>query len=158
MQTLDSNIKLVYEVVNSLEFIPEKVAKEDLEQIGLIALWKATVSYNEEESKVAFSTHAYGLIKRDILDYCRMQTAKKRKDVIVEDRVEEVEDEVMSTLLISKICEILPKDYSDVFISRYVDGMEYQEIMDAYGYTKRQVQYRLDKSRDTLKKELKWEE
>jgi len=154
---LRENVRLVYQVINDLEYVPESVDTEDLEQIGKIALWKAIQSY-DETSQYALSTCCYRTIYKDIIDYLRKHQAKKRKEVMLTKSYEHgFEDELLDSMIINEIRKHLEELDYNIFIDKVVDGLTFDELTEKYGLSKMQLRYRVQKSKQILKKNIVWE-
>lgn len=72
---IEENQGLIYKVIKDLR-INDRILynnKEDLMQDGNIALVEAYNSFNEEDSKIKFSTYSYNIIKFRILDKLRTE-------------------------------------------------------------------------------------
>jgi RNA polymerase sigma factor (sigma-70 family) len=147
---------LVYSIVNKLEFIPEGIDKEDLEQIGMLELWEAMKVVSDTEE--GFSSYCCTRIKREILDYCRKVIAKKRRkldEFDTEPYSEGIESEVFDSIFLKNIKEKLDsKDYR-MLIARYIDNCTWQEIAAGFSITVVEVKSNLQRIRRQLVKTLK---
>ena len=161
-QMIINNTKLVYQVINDLEFIPESVDRDDLEQIGRISLWKAIEGY-DKDSKYALSTCCYRKIYTDIVGYLRKQCAKKRSGVINVKTYEtsfenELIDTMFDTMLVQELRKHLKVIDFNIFYDKVVLRLTYDELVKKYGLSKKQLRNRIEESKSILKTNVKWEE
>ena len=75
MPTIREHENLIWKVISDIDPQLEDYDTEDWYQVGLMALDKATKTYNPNRS--AFSTYAYLLIKRAILNILSSRETKK---------------------------------------------------------------------------------
>lgn len=154
---LKANERLVWSAIHDLEYIPEKVAQSDLFQIGMIELWTALRSY-EEDCQWALSTHCYRRIYCRLVDHLRMVNAKKRQEPDIEmDSIVEFEDELIGTFLPDEIRRLLPTQDAEIFIDRYANQMSYIELIEKHGKSERTIRNKLNKAKQTLQEKLDWE-
>lgn len=154
---IKDNEKLVFQVINDLLFIPQSVDREDLEQIGKIALWKAMLSYNES-CGYKMSTHCYKAIYTDIVGYLRKSRAKKRQEIIVDGGLtEDFAEDLVGSFLIEEIRKVLSDEDFKMFLDKTVGDLTFDQMAEKYGLTKMQVRYRFNKARTTLRKTINWE-
>jgi RNA polymerase sigma factor (sigma-70 family) len=151
-KAIAENTKLVYKVIHSLEYIPNKVDWEDIEQVGKIALWEALKTYDED--KYTLSTWCYAIIKSTILDYLRSTQALKRQDIIIEDNVMYAEEEAMGNLMISEIEQIIGKDNTQMLVDQILNELTLQQLSEKYNLSVKQIRTRISKSKDILKTKL----
>lgn len=151
-EKLKENYNIIHAVINNLQYIPQSVDIEELEQIGLIALWKAMESYNVDIT-TTFQTYCYGIINRDIIDYLR-----KVKPVCLNIDDINCEGNVTDSLLTADVHRILPRLEADLIMDKYCNGYTYNELAERYNLKYKQVRYKIEKSMEKLKINLKMEE
>ncbi|MGE6227585.1 sigma-70 family RNA polymerase sigma factor [Paenibacillus chitinolyticus] len=159
---MDSLIKanegLVHQVINDLLYIPHNIEREDLEQVGKIALWEAIQSYDENcEHKL--STHCYRKIYLEIIDYLRKSQAKKRQEIFIKGGMaEDFSEDIIGNLLMDEIKRFLPGDHSNLFFDKSVGDMTYSQLSNKYGLSNRQARYKFKKAVEILRDNIVWEE
>lgn len=154
---IKENEKLVQQVINDLLFIPNSVEREELEQIGKIALWKGIESY-DKDCGYKESTHCYKAINRDIVDYCRKAMAKKRQAITVKGGMtSDFSDELYGSLLVEEIHKFIATDDLKMFLDKTLGDMTFDQLSEKYGLTKMQVRHKHNKTKLLLQKNIKWE-
>ncbi|WP_336786899.1 sigma-70 family RNA polymerase sigma factor [Paenibacillus sp. MMO-177] len=155
---IKNNERLVFQVINDLLFIPQSVDREDLEQIGKIALWKAMESY-DESCGYKMSTVCYKAIYTDIVGYLRKSRAKKRQEVIVgEGLTDDFMEDLFGSMLIEEIRKLLTDDDFNMFLDKTIGDLTFDQLATKYGLTKMQVRYRFNKAKALLRKNITWED
>lgn len=118
-------------------FLPSKIHDEDYIQIGKIALWKASLTY---DGSTKFETYASRVIRNALVDECRKENRTKRirdtlsfyqkcsndndDDITLEDVIPAPEEKHIDD-------EGLKKDFSDeerIVLSMKASGYKYREI------------------------------
>jgi len=137
MPRLEDNLEIAYHVAN--KFTPTvMVDEEDLKQVALWGLYKATKNFKKEEG-YAFSTFAYRVIRNEIIKELRKWQNKEAASL------DEMEIEVRDTnqgenVVMEQIKEIL-------------DDMEMQIILlTLEGYNQRQIGKQVGKSQRVVSK------
>ena len=154
---IKDNKGIVWQVINDLQYVPESVEEEDLFQIGLISLWGAIESY-QEDNGYALSTHCYKLVYGDIIDYLRREQAQKRNGHIdLPTKVESFEDDVIASLIIDEIDDLLSSNNFDIFNSIYIDNSTIQETSNDLDMSSRTVSRRIRDIKNTLQEQLMWD-
>lgn len=164
MQQIIDNVKLVYQAINNLTFIPEGVEREELEQIGKIALFNALKSYKSNNG-YSLSTHCYRFIYYQLLTYLKNPARKKRQCIkvniddhtIATNSIEEDEDYTCD-ILMHEIGKYIPELDREIFFDKFVVGMTYDELSTKYNLTVKQLRGIINKSKDILQEKIKWKE
>jgi RNA polymerase sigma factor (sigma-70 family) len=157
--TFKDNIKLVYRAIYDLPFTPHNIDQEELEQVGKIALWKAIISYKQNE-KYSLSTHAYRIITGDLIDYLRKTRTKKRNDnnTIEYDTLEttaiEIDKELFSDLIVDEIKRIAGEEDANIFLDKYLYGLPVYDLVIKYNSTTKKIRKRLEKTKFLLQLQL----
>lgn len=136
-ERFEQNIKLVYDILNKK--FPEYRFDEDFQQIAMIGLWKACLSYDESNYK--FTTYAYPCIRNEILMELR-KSKRRTKQVSLEYLTDKIDDHFIEL-------SINDPDYVDlepyyrklnsrrrVIIECLYEGMSYAEIAKYMGYSR----------------------
>lgn len=153
------NVKLVYRVINDLQYIPKEVEIEDLEQVGKIALWQALEKYDENRL-TTISTFCYKFIYNQIISYLRGFVADKRRPIMecVTPEQHSVEEEVLGSMLIYEIGKLLSDNEMAIFIDRHVNNLTLNEMSEKYGYAQADgVHKKLNHINKILEKGLDWD-
>lgn len=151
---LKEHEKLIHSVISRLDFVPDKVDKQDLYQVGYIALWEALKCYDEAYG-FEISTHCYNRIKAKVIDYLREQQAIKRKEVLKSDYDDSFEQEVNLKMLLYEIEKTLPRDIYNIFVDKYLYKYTINDLMNKYNLTKSQVETRLRQAKLKVINKLK---
>lgn len=143
MIDLSENIKLVYYVYHNY-YKKYYTWKDDLIQVGLIALWNACQKFNDTKN-IKFSTYATKSIKNAMLFYI-----KKEQKVL--NNIDYTDDD---NWLNSKKQEksytrlLYPKKEFTIFESKmvklYADGYSYGEVAEQLGVSRQYIASRLKK-------------
>lgn len=157
-QMIQQNMKLVYQVINDLAFIPEGVEVEDLEAIGAGSLWKAIESYSEG-AEYQLSTHCYRNIRGDIIQHLRKSMAQKRQErIVAEDTyLTSFEEEVVGSMLVDEVRNILNDREYNFLNSKVIQGRTIKEIAFENSLKVHQVRWVIDSAKKKLRNNLKWE-
>lgn len=157
---LEENKKLIYQVINDLKYIPEGVEIEDLEQEGMIALWKAIECY-DENSSYALSTHCYRVIRGDIIDWLRKFQAIKRKDIPAnneETYTTDFENEIIGNQITDEMKKYLSERDVNILVDKYVNHLSQQCLANKYNMSLSGIYKNIVRSKQILKDKMKWEE
>ncbi|WP_392454340.1 sigma-70 family RNA polymerase sigma factor [Chryseomicrobium aureum] len=113
---------------------------ETFRQVAMIALWKASMNY--EESKGSFAGYAYRCMYGSVLD----ELKKSFKDVPMEDSYFiSIEAEAVSEQ-IKLVINSLPLPYQQVLYLSYFHGLTAEEIATAIGLSTAGVKKRKKKA------------
>lgn len=100
---------------------------ETFRQVAMIALWKASMNY--EESKGSFAGYAYRCMYGSVLD----ELKKSSKDVPMEDTYfNSIESEALSEQM-KLLVDSLPLPYQQVLYLSYFHGLTAEEIASTLG-------------------------
>lgn len=142
MVEFEENMKLVYFVYNN-KFSKHFNIKDDLIQVGLIALWKATKKFDEAQN-LKFSSYAVKSIVNAMISFIQ----KENKYYA---RIQDVED-----LKCLKIAE--ESGFENKILFKKQDFTEFEERMSrmySQGYTIREVAKELGMSHQYIQMRLK---
>lgn len=131
MNNFDNNIKLVYLVLNRY-YRELRGLREDLIQVGMIGLWKATSTFKPEKG-ICFTTYACACIRNEMSLLYKKE--KNHLDYDVE-LVEDINSEVDKT-----------NNYEDVFVAclfphvfdMTVKGYTHEEIAKCLGLSRARI-------------------
>ncbi|WDV47051.1 sigma-70 family RNA polymerase sigma factor [Clostridiaceae bacterium M8S5] len=158
IETIKLNQKIIYKVIKNLNYIPNNIEFEELEQVGKIALWKAIKSYKENKN-YSLSTHCYRIIYSDIIDYLRKENKKIDYTLISlknEDSKYLVDEIVNGDMLILEMSKYISKQNVDILVDKYIYKLTYEEIATKNNVCKKTIYRRIKKSKKILKEKLKW--
>lgn len=157
-QKVRENVRLVYQVINDLVYIPDGVDREDLEQIGKIALWQAIEDY-DESCGYKMSTCCYKAIYRDIIAYLRRVQRKKRNGHLYDSGVEDdFTNDILNSCILAEVEDALPESSYRVFYDKVIAGMTYDDLVKKYNLSKRKLRSIVDESKQLLRDNINWEE
>lgn len=154
-----ANEKLIHQVINDLKYIPKKAEREDILQVGRIALWKSINSYDECEG-YALSTHCYKGIYRDIVHFLEKVQRIKRKDIYVEQEetfTDGIEDEIVGNLIVNEMMKHLSEQDVEIFIDKHVNKFTYPELIDKFGLSRSTLIRKVEHAKEVLQNNMKWE-
>ena len=141
----DKYINLAYSIVHKkYSFYPEK---EDIIQIALLGLWKASNTF-KPELNIKFMTYASNMIRHDITDYIRSQSKHCYADIGDENNFGSCEMD-LSNLKFELLIRNLP-DFEKSLIRDYVYGFTQKELAIKYGISQTTVSQKLKKIREKL--------
>ena len=162
---IKENVGLVYMVINKYYASYKEHYFEELEQIGMIALFKATQSYDKSKGK--FSTLATTLIKNDL--YTFVTNELKRYNGVADGTCTSMdmsngEDEESNLLNLLQFEEdytnaqandiisfILTKDENiQTMVKMLVEGYTYAEVGEVIGVSKQRVGQLIKKLRKEI--------
>ena len=137
-----TNSHLAYFVANRICI--QGIAREDLEQEALIALFEASNTFDAKKG-AKFSSYAYLCIKHRLGNIRQKERsramAQARQETlrpIMANRVVSIEDKVVHRQLLD-IIEQLPPREEFVIKSRIIEGLTLQEIGNILGITRERV-------------------
>lgn len=129
--------------------------KEDLKQEAAIALYKAALGFDLDQTKVTFGLYAKICIRNRLVSAIRHRERKKRKEkadslkeVSVSSEVGSSEGKVGS--LLAETGELLSHKEQAV-LQLYSSGLSYKEISKELGYTLKSVDNALSRAKRKLK-------
>ena len=151
---ISENMGLVYSVINKNFFTYKEVYMEEMEQIGMISLFKAISNYDESKG-IKLSTLATTIIKNDLYSfvindikkyrgvsdgYCTSTNEVFGENETLENLLGDTTD-YYSDIQIGDIGSfILTKDEQTQKIVRMLEeGYTYQEIGNYFGFSKQRV-------------------
>lgn len=154
----EDNTRLVYKVFHDrIKNNPNYCdnLKEDLIQIGMLALWKCCMRY-EENKGASFCTYAYSSIYKNMMCFLVRETTKTKNLISLSKPVMEQEDECNITfedILASKVDIAGQVEIEDI-VERIVAEMqeEARKIVNMFreGHSKIDISRKLDISRSTV--------
>lgn len=159
-EVFENNKLLAYKIIQ--KYKTSGIEYEDLEQIAMLALWKAAITYKQEKG-FTFSTYAYRVIQNEINSYLR----KNRKyftdrhleekiyegttleEVITDNKnnIEEFEERVDCQNLINQIKNNLSKNKEKQVFKLAQKGYKQVQIGLKIGISQAQVSRILKKIR-----------
>lgn len=161
---------MIYSIIN--KFYIDKGAcvleKQDLYQEGLIALYEASLKYNEQY-KASFTTFSYMIIERRILRFIKKHNRLVNHEVLSYDAFEKVDhlniiskkEEGKDENEIFKMHDLLKKYISKLneldqsIINGYLKNKSYEEIGRELGINKKKVDNSLLRIKRKLKEHYK---
>ena len=99
-EILESHKSIIHSIINSF-YIPDGLERDDLEQVGLIGVWKAFKKFKPGKN-AQFSTYAYVAARNEILSLLRKHSKYKPEINNLYDyhsESYEMEKEIMDRLL-----------------------------------------------------------
>ena len=139
-------------------------SKEDTEDILQEVFIKIYRKLNEYEDVLKFSSWAYRIAHNHVVDHFRKISVRPRTDALEEFEWEKIvlasvrmDKQIMDKDCVKKIKECmqkLPLKYREVMILRFVEEMEYEEIMDILKKPKGSVATLIARGKEMLKKNM----
>lgn len=139
-------------------------SKEDTEDILQEVFIKIYRKLNEYENVLKFSSWAYRIAHNHVVDHFRKISARPRTDALEDFEWEKIvsasvrtDKQIMDKDCVKKIKECmqkLPLKYREVMILRFVEEMEYEEIMDILKKPKGSVATLIARGKEILKKNM----
>lgn len=140
-QMINDNRKLVYFILHKQ--FPSLIGDDDIEQYGLIGLWKACKNYDSDKSK--FATFATRCIRNEILMELRRRKTQQKTEAVSLDMPisvegkEDAETSLMETLRDpdDKYAEL---EYDLKFLEDIASGREIEVLdMSMSGYSQIEI-------------------
>lgn len=167
-ETIKENMGLVYKVINEQYYDKKyEFTKEDMVQTGLLALYKAIQTFDENKN-IKFSTFAMTVIKNDLLKFATRDyekysgvindtetslnsTVSNDDDMSIEDRlgIEEDFSELEGSELLSYIRERKSEKVVKM-VMMLSEGYTYEEVGKKLGCSKQYVNSTMKKLADEL--------
>lgn len=137
---------LAYSIVHKkYRYYPER---EDIIQIALIGLWKASETF-KPELNVGFMCYASSVICHDISDYIRNQNKHNYVDIAEDTDVGCCEID-LSSLELDILIRSLPTS-DKLLIKDVVYGLKQNEMAEKYGISQTTISQRLKKIKNKLR-------
>ena len=151
------NEKLVYQVVKSIKYIPEKIEIEEVYQVGRMALWNAINSYEEKERTVAFSTYCFRAIQHTLINWLVSHQRTKRKDVSINMQSESytIDEEVGFSMLVDTMKKYANEVDVEMFIDKNINKMELSELTEKYKLSKVTILKRIRTVKKTMQENMR---
>lgn len=149
---LENHIPMVQSIVNSF-YIPKGLDRDDLVQVGLIGIWKASKTYKPNKN-TKFSTYAYVAARNEILHLLRKQSRlKPEQNRLLERHAEtyEIEQGVIDRFIKEDL-----EEEEETLIRLLYQGYTQREIAKVLGLTQPSVCQRIRRLR--IKGQRKWGE
>lgn len=142
-----------------------QLSPEDAEDLLQEIFIKIYQNLNEYDEVLKFSSWAYRITHNHIIDYFRRISARPRTSILEEYEWEKIvqpgvnlEKKLITQECIEKIKECiqqLPLKYREVLILRFMEELEYEEIMDILKKPKGTVATLIARGREKLFADLK---
>ena len=126
----------------------EVLSWEEREQLKLIAIWKAAISFDPKKN-IKFTTHLYNCAKWETYDALKeigvMKKGRRPKIHLgLEECVAGWEGDLIDI-------DFLPPNLQEIIVYKYIFNMTLQEIGEIYGLSISSVRRRLLEAEDKIK-------
>ena len=162
-EIFNSNIKIAYKIAQQYKNCG--IECEDLKQMCLLGLWKATITYKNDKG-IAFSTYSYRVIQNELNHYLRNNrkyftnkyfSEEIGENITLEDaiadkhnKIEELENKLDNDLYINKIKTSPLKINERKTFELYLKGYKQDKIAKIIGCSQPQISRYIKKLKKNL--------
>jgi len=142
-----------------------QLGKDDIQDLLQEVFIKIYQKLNEYDEELKFSSWAYRIAHNHIIDYFRKSNARPQTNSLEDYEWEKIisasvhmEKDIMNKDCVEKIkncMQELPIKYREVLILRFVEDLEYEEIMDILKKPKGTVATLIARGKELLVKNMK---
>ena len=151
-EMFNRNINIAYKIAQ--KYRNSGIEYEDLNQMCLLGLWKATITYKKEKG-YAFSTYSYRVVQNELNQYLRKNkkyfsnryfSEEIHENIVLEDiiadtynSIEELENNIDNVNAINEIKANVTRKSEGKIIELYLKGYKQDKIAETIGCSQTQI-------------------